>query len=330
MHAVNILITGGAGFLGQALCRALLARGSASDASGVERPINRIRLFDIAARPIDDARVHSVTGDLNNPAELSAALTPDTDSIFHLAAVVSGEAEANFDIGMRVNVDGTRALLEACRALPKPPRLVFTSSLAVFGGPLPDPVPDGAALSPQNSYGAQKAMCEFMINDMSRKGMIDGRCLRLPTIAVRPGAPNKAASGFISGIIREPLRGVDAICPADLAMRVWILSPRNAVRNLILGHEIPTAQFTHTRSITVPGMSISLGDMLAALRDVAGAETAARVRVQRDPVIERIVAGWPAAFESTFGRSLGMRVEDDFREVIRAHIEDSGLPAARA
>ena len=188
----------------------------------------------------------ALVGDINNPQDLQRALGSGDEAantVFHLAAVVSGEAEQNFDLGMRVNLDGTRALLDACRALPAPPRVIFTSSLAVFGGPLPDPVPDAWPVYPQNSYGAQKAMGELLINDMTRKGFIDGRVLRLPTITVRPGKPNKAASGFMSGIIREPLNGVESVCPVPADLRVWVLSPRRAIENLIVAHEALAAQF---------------------------------------------------------------------------------------
>ncbi len=350
---MNIFITGGAGFLGQRLCKALLQRGTLTDSQGNARPIKRIRLFDVAPAVIrlldvppaiihlpdmppativlsdqaSPAQVEAIAGDINNRDDLRRALGDNTDSVFHLAAVVSGEAEQNFELGMRVNVDGTRALLEACRALPKPPKFVFTSSLAVFGGPLPNPVPDSQALTPQNSYGAQKAMCELLINDMSRKGFVDGRVLRLPTITVRPGKPNKAASSFMSGIIREPLNGVDAICPVAPELRVWVLSPRRAIHNLVLAHELNAAQFGHTRSINVPGLCVSIGEMVQALRTVAGDAVAARVKWQRDAQIERIVASWPEAFEATFGRALGMQADENFVDIVRAHIEDEfGTP----
>lgn len=320
---MNILITGGAGFLGTKLCAALLKRGSLTDAQGREREIRRIRLFDVVeASRIIDSKVESMAGDIASTDDVQRALGNDTDSVFHLAAVVSGEAEQNFDIGMRVNVDGTRTLFEAIRRLPSPPKVVFTSSLAVFGGPLPEPVPDEQALTPQNSYGAQKAIGEFLLNDMSRKGFMDGRALRLPTISVRPGKPNRAASGFLSGIIREPLSGIDAVCPVQPDLRAWLLSPRKAIENLIIGHEAPASRFGHTRSISVPGFTISVGEMVQALREVAGDDVAARVKFERDPFIEKLMLGWPPAFTATFGKSLGMTADTDYADVIRAHIED--------
>lgn len=321
--SMNILITGGAGFLGTKLCAALLKRGALTDAQGREREIASIRLFDVVeVNRIVDPRVQTMAGDIADPTDMQRALGNDTDSIFHLAAVVSGEAEQNFDIGMRVNVDGTRTLFEAVRHLPAPPKVVFTSSLAVFGGPLPEPVPDDQALTPQNSYGAQKAIGEFLLNDMTRKGFMDGRALRLPTISVRPGKPNRAASSFLSGIIREPLSGVDAICPVQPDLCAWLLSPRRAIANLIIGHESPASRFGHTRSINVPGMTVSVGGMVDALREVAGDEAAARVRFERDPFIEKLMLGWPPAFTADLGKSLGMRADVNFADVIRAHVED--------
>jgi nucleoside-diphosphate-sugar epimerase len=319
---MNILITGGAGFLGTKLCRALMRRAYLTDARGTERAIDRIRLFDVIQAGIVAPRVEIVTGDIASAEHVGQAVGQDFDSVFHLAAVVSGEAEQNFNLGMRVNVDGTRAVFEACRALPRPPKVVFTSSLAVFGGPLPEPVPDDQALAPQNSYGAQKAIGELLLNDLSRKGYIDGRALRLPTISVRPGLPNKAASGFLSGIVREPLNGLEAICPVEPSLRAWLLSPRRAIENLILAHELPASAFGHTRSINVPGLTVSVGGMVQALRDVAGNDVADRIKFERDPFIEKLMLGWPPAFEATFGTSLGMQRDPDFASIIRAYIED--------
>ncbi len=322
---MNILITGGAGFLGRKLCAALLQRGTLTDTSGRMREIRRIRLFDVAPVAHDDPRVESIVGDIAGTDDVQRAVGNNTDSIFHLAAVVSGEAEQSFDLGMRVNVDGTRTIFEACRTLPSPPKVIFTSSLAVFGGPLPDPVPDAWPLTPQSSYGTQKAIGELLLNDMSRKGFLDGRALRLPTICVRPGKPNKAASSFLSSIIREPLNGLEATCPVEPTLRVWLLSPRRAIENLILVHELPASVFSHTRSINAPGLTVSVGEMVQALREVAGEEVAGRVCFRRDEAIERIMASWPAAFEAAFGKSLGMQADADFPSIIRAYIADESL-----
>jgi D-erythronate 2-dehydrogenase len=213
-------------------------------------------------------------------------------------------------------------LLERCRALSRPPKFVFTSSLAVFGGALPDPVPDDAQLTPQTSYGTQKAMCELLIYDMTRKGYIDGRSLRLPTVTVRPGKPNRAASSFASGIIREPLSGVDAICPVAPDTHVWVASPRAIVASLIVGHEAPASSFARTRSVNVPGILVSVSEMVEALRRIAGDAAAARVKWQIDPVIDRIVQTWPARFAPLLGPKLGMRADADFDSIVRAYIAD--------
>jgi nucleoside-diphosphate-sugar epimerase len=323
---MRIVITGGAGFLGSRLARALLARGALTDARGESHEIRDLVLVDVVPAAISDPRVSVVAGDLAEPALIERAVTDQTDAIFHLAAVVSGQAEAEFDIGMRVNLDATRALLERCRRLPRPPKFVFTSSLAVFGGPLPDPVPDDAVLTPQTSYGTQKAIGELLVYDMTRKGYIDGRSLRLPTVTVRPGKPNKAASSFASGIIREPLSGVDAICPVARDTRVWVTSPRTVVANLIVGHEAPAAEFGHTRSINVPGILVGVGEMVDALRRIAGDAVADRVKWQLDPAIDRIVQTWPARFAPVLGPALGMRADPDFDSIVRAYIADERPP----
>jgi len=319
---MRVVITGGAGFIGNRLARALLQRGSLTDARGRTRELRELVLLDVAPASISDRRASVVTGDLADPAVIERVVTPDTDSVFHLAAVVSGQAEAEFDTGMRVNVDATRGLLERCRRLPQPPKFVFTSSLAVFGGSLPDPVPDDAQLTPQTSYGTQKAIGELTVYDMTRKGYIDGRSLRLPTVTVRPGKPNKAASSFASGIIREPLSGVDAICPVSRDTRVWVSSPRAVVANLVVGHEAPAASFSHTRSINVPGIEVNVAEMVAALRRIAGDATAERVKWQLDPAIDRIVQTWPVRFAPVLGPRLGMRADADFDSIVRAYIAD--------
>ena len=319
---MRIVITGGAGFLGSRLARALLARGSLTDARGEARDVRELVLVDVVRATVADPRVTVVTGDLADPTLIERVVTPGTDSVFHLAAVVSGQAESEFDVGMRVNLDATRALLERCRRLAKPPKFVFASSLAVFGGPLPDPVPDDAPVTPQTSYGAQKAIGEFLVYDMTRKGYIDGRSLRLPTITVRPGKPNKAASSFASGIIREPLSGVDAICPVAPSTQVWVSSPRTVIANLIVGHEAPASSFALTRSINVPGIHVGVGEMVAALRRIAGDAVADRVKWQLDPAIDRIVSTWPARFASVLGPALGMQADPDFDSIVRAYIAD--------
>jgi nucleoside-diphosphate-sugar epimerase len=319
---MRIVITGGAGFIGSRLGRKILDVGRLTDASGNLREVRELVLVDVVASNIDDPRASIITGDLADPALIASALTSDTDSIFHLAAVVSGQAEAEFDVGMRVNLDATRALLERCRKLARPPKFVFASSLAVFGGELPDPVPDHAPVTPQTSYGTQKAIGELMVYDMTRKGYIDGRSLRLPTVTVRPGKPNKAASSFASGIIREPLSGTDAACPVAPTTAMWVSSPRTVVANLIVGHEAPASAFGSTRSVNVPGIRVSVRDMVEALRRIGGDAVAARVKWQLDPVIDKIVSTWPSNFAPRLGLSLGMRADSDFESIVRAYIAD--------
>ena len=328
---MRIVITGSAGFLGSRLARAILDRGTLTDATGRTRTVESLVLLDVVppATAWSDPRVMVATGDLADAALVGRVVTPETASIFHLAAVVSGHAEADFDIGMRVNLDATRLLLERCRALKAPPKFVFTSSLAVFGGPVPDPVGDDTPLMPQTSYGAQKAICEYLVYDMTRKGFVDGRSLRLPTITVRPGKPNKAASSFASGVIREPLAGVEASCPVAPATRMWVQSPRAVIANLIIGHEAAASAFAHTRSINVPGINVGVGEMVEALRRIAGDAVAARVKWNYDPVIGRIVSTWPANFAPKLGPALGMRADADFDGIVRAYIADD-MPRADA
>jgi len=324
---MRIVITGGTGFLGARLARKLLERKSLVDSAGKTRPLRRLVLLDVIAAALTDPRVTAVAGDLADPAVIERVVTPDTDSIFHLAAVVSGQAEAEFDTGMRVNVDATRALLERCRRLDKPPKFVFTSSLAVFGGKLPDPVPDDAALMPQTSYGTQKAIGELLVYDMTRKGFIDGRSLRLPTVTVRPGKPNKAASSFASGVIREPLSGVDAVCPVAPDTQLWVTSPRQVVDNLIVGHDVAASKFGQTRSVNVPGLRVSVAAMVDALRRVAGDAVAARVKWQIDPVIGKIVQTWPPNFAPRLGPARGMAADTNFEDIVRAYMADD-IPRA--
>jgi D-erythronate 2-dehydrogenase len=320
---MRVIITGGAGFLGMRLTQAILKRGALTNASGGLKEVSSIVLVDQIAPQvlISDARVSSLIGDIADPAFLSSAIPADTESIFHLAAVVSGQAEADFDIGMRVNLDATRALLELCRTLKSPPKFVFTSSIAVFGGALPEILPDDQIVTPQGSYGAQKAMGELLVSDMSRKGFIDGRALRLPTVTVRPGKPNKAASSFASGMIREPIAGETANVPVTPETVMWVQSPARVIDNILMGHEIPATQFApSTRAISVPGISVSIGEMAASLRRVVGDAAAERLTWKFDPTINKIVSTWPKAFAATRGRSMGMQVDKNFDEIVRAHL----------
>lgn len=277
------------------------------------------------APQIDDARVRVVTGDLSDPAVLAQAIDRDTGAIFHLAAVVSGQAEADFDLGMRVNLDASRALLETCRRIGHAPRVVFTSSVAVYGGELPPVVQDDTALNPQSSYGVQKAIGELLLSDYSRRGFVDGRVLRLPTISVRPGKPNAAASSFASGIIREPLSGIAANCPVAPDTALWLLSPRGAIQALVNGIELDGARLGNRRVVNLPGLSVTAAQMVEALRRVAGDAVADRVSWQREPRVENIVGTWPAAWDVTRAKALGFESDASFDDVIRAYAQEAGI-----
>jgi nucleoside-diphosphate-sugar epimerase len=320
---MKILITGGAGFLGRRLAHMLLKRGSVRTPDGALRSFSRLILLDaVAAPPIADARIETITGDIGDRAVLESLIDTDTTAIFHLAAIVSGMAEAEFDTGMRINLDATRSLLEICRARGHCPRLVFTSSVAVYGGVLPPIVADRTAVTPQTSYGTQKAIGELLINDYSRRGFVDGRALRLPTVSVRPGRPNAAASSFASGIIREPLNGEEAICPVDDDTLVLLISPRTVIDCLITGMELPATAFGPSRIVNLPGLSLTVGQMIAALNRVAGPEVVARIRRQRDERIARMMSGWPGASDNTRAKEMGFPADENFDDVIRDFIEE--------
>jgi nucleoside-diphosphate-sugar epimerase len=326
---MNIVITGGAGFLGRRLTRSLLQRGTLRGSDGQQQAIDRITTVDVeASAPLSDDRVRHVTGDLADPHVLQRVIDAETASIFHLAAVVSGMAEADFELGLRINVDASRTLLDVCRKKASCPRIVFTSSVAVYGGALPDIVTDTTPLNPQSSYGTEKAIVELLIADYTRRGFTDGRVLRLPTITVRPGRPNAAASSFVSGIVREPLNGETSICPVDPATRVWVLSPATAIDCLIVGHDVESEALGTNRCVNLPGISVSVGEMIAALERVAGPDVVRRIRMERDPRVERIVASWPGAWDTSRARSLGFPSDRDFDDVIRAYMNERFTPSS--
>lgn len=323
---MKIVITGGTGFLGHRLARRLLQKGSLKDATGQERKITELVLVDVAApNALSDPRLRVMTGDISNPELLGQAIDRDTASVFHLAAVVSGQAEADFDLGMHINLDASRQLLDICRALGNRPKVVFTSSVAVYGGQLPELVLDTTALNPQSSYGMQKAAAELLLNDYSRRGFVDGRVLRLPTISVRPGKPNKAASSFASGIIREPLQGEEAVCPVAPDMSLWLMSPRQAIESLIVGHELSATALGSSRTVNLPGISVTVVEMVAALERVAGTGPTRHIRWQADPLVERIVGSWPGRWDSSRALTLGFSGDADFDSIVRAYIEDDLL-----
>ena len=321
---MKVVVTGGAGFLGRRLAAALLTRGALSGADGGEQAIDELTLFDVVAPepPLEDGRVRVVTGDVADREGVAALIGDGVDSIFHLAAVVSGEAEQNFELGLSVNLHGTMALLEACRGLDRPPRLVFASSIAAFGGELPEVIGDATPLNPQTSYGNQKAMAELLVSDYSRKGFIDGRALRLPTIVVRGGKPNKAASGFASSIVREPLSGIDYVCPVRPESRMWILSPRRAVAAFLRAHELPSEAWGVNRVLTLPGLSVSMAETVEAMARVAGAAAAERVSWELDATVQKMVDGWPNRFDPARALGLGFEADAGVDAVIAAFIED--------
>ena len=322
---MRIVITGAAGFIGRKLADRLLQQGHLAGPDGTPVAITELALFDIAETGIagrNGIAVEDVAGDIADRAVLDRLLAGRAAGVFHLAAVVSSAAEADFDLGMRVNLDGTRTLLEACRALPVPPRLVGTSSVAVFGGALPPAIRDDTALTPQSSYGAEKAIGELLINDYARKGFVDGRVLRLPTIVVRPGRPNKAASSFASSLFREPLQGETAVIPVPERTPMWLSSPRRTVDALIHGYDLDGGAFGHSRSVSLPGLSLTVAEMVEALRRAGGQEAVSRLNWQRDPAIEAIVGSWPARFETEKATRLGFPVDPDIDTVVAAFMED--------
>jgi nucleoside-diphosphate-sugar epimerase len=310
---MKILITGGAGFLGKRLVARLLDRAD----------IDEIVLVDVApAEGLADPRVRSVAGDIADSTLMANLVDARTAGVFHLAAVVSGQAEDDFELGMRINLDASRLLLDICRQRGHKPRVVFTSSVAVYGGDLPDVVTDDSAVRPASSYGTQKAIAELLLADYSRRGFVDGRVLRLPTVSVRPGLPNKAASSFASGIIREPLNGEDAVCPVAPETRLWLLSPRRAIDCLIHGFDLDADAIGRQRAINLPGITVTAGEMVASLRRVAGEEVASRVHWERDAAIERIVGTWPGAWNTARAGTLGFEGDANFEQVVRAYIAD--------
>ncbi|SEQ55992.1 D-erythronate dehydrogenase [Microlunatus flavus] len=319
---MHVLITGAAGMLGRKLTERLVADGSLAG-----RPLDRLTLTDVV-EPFRPAEVTAdvVATDLAAPGAADRLLAGRPDVVFHLAAVVSGEAETDLDLGYRVNLDATRALLEAVRVLHEQdgyhPRVVFTSSIAVYGAPLPDPIPEDFHHTPLTSYGTQKAIAELLLADWSRRGFCDGVGVRLPTVCIRPGRPNKAASGFFSSILREPLVGQEAVLPVPETVRHWHASPRSAVGFLVRAAGLDTALVGPRRTLSMPGLSATVGEQLEALRRVAGERAVRLVRHEPDEAVMRIVGTWAAALDATRAERLGFVAETSFDEIIRVHVED--------
>lgn len=321
---MHVLIIGAAGMVGRKLTAALLKAGQVGG-----KTLSKLTLTDVIEPQTVafSGSVETSAADLSTPGTAETLVAGRPDLIFHLAAIVSGEAEADFDKGYRINLDGTRFLLEAIRQEglrngSYVPRLVFTSSIAVFGAPFPEAIGDEFFSTPLTSYGTQKAICELLLNDYSRKGFVDGVGIRLPTIAVRPGKPNLAASGFFSNILREPLSGIEAVLPVSRDVRHWFASPRAAVGFLIHAAEMDSSALGWRRTVSAPGLSATVGEEIEALRRVAGDKAVNLIREVPDATINKIVEGWPRNFDTKRALSLGFKAESSMDEIIRVHIED--------
>ena len=320
---MRILVTGAAGMLGRKLCQKLAEVGRVAD-----QAVESLTMADVVEPPAPIGAPFPIrleNGDLSQPGVAERLLTDHPELIVHTAAVVSGEAEADLEKGYRINLLGSQYLFDAVRRAGFHPRLIFTSSIAVFGTPFPERIGDEFLSAPLTSYGAQKAMVELMLADYTRRGFFDGIGIRLPTICVRPGKPNLAASGFFSNIIREPLNGQAAILPVPDSVRHWFASPRAAIGFCFRAAEIDTAKIGPRRNLTMPGLSVTVGEMIKSLGRVAGEKPVRLIRREPDPVIMRIVAGWAQNFDPVRARSLGFVAETNFDEIIRAHIEDEGI-----
>lgn len=317
---MKVLVIGGAGMVGRKLAECL-----AKDGKLGSKAISSLALYDVVPpqKPAGASfPVEISTGDLPAPGETDKLVASKPDVIFHLAAIVSGEAEQDFDKGYRINLQGTMNLLDSVRRAGNKPRLVFTSSIAVFGAPFPEKIGDEFFQTPLTSYGTQKAIGELLISDYTRKGLLDGVSIRLPTICVRPGAPNKAASGFFSNIMREPLAGKEAVLPVSEDVRHWHASPRAATGFLIHAATIDGDKLGARRALSMPGLSVTVGEQIEALRKVAGEKVVARIKREPDAFIQGIVAGWPRNFDTRRALELGFKPDASFEEIIRIHIED--------
>ena len=329
---MHVVVTGGGGFLGSRLARELLASDTLGVAGGPPVPVTKITLIDQAPVPADlaaDDRVTAVRGDLTELLAPGSGTPIDgADVVFHLAAAVSAECEADFDLGIHANLRGTEAVLAASRALGTSPVVVYASSVAVFGGsparPLPPVIDDHTQPIPQTSYGTQKAIGEHLLADYTRKGFLRGRALRLMTVTVRPGRPNRAASGWVSGIIREPLAGQRAICPVPPETEVALASPAKAVTALLRAATCPERTWGDSTPVTMPALTVSAGEMAAALQRVAGPEVSALIDWAADPVITAMMRGWPARVKADRAARLGLTPDLDFDSIIRSHLTETG------
>lgn len=321
---MNILITGAAGFIGTALARALAATEIARNAQDAEFRIGRILLADrVPPAAPEDPRIHTAVGDIGDPAFIASLVTPDTRLVFHLAGVVSGAAEADFALGMRANLDGTRHMLEACRALTEPARLVFASSIAVYGRPLPERIDDETPTRPTLSYGVQKLVCEILLEEYTRRGYVDARALRLSGVVVRPPAPNGALSGFNSDVIREPIEGRDYTCPVGPEAVIWLQTVGRCVKNLIHAAHLPSTFLGERRALLLPATAASIGEIVDAIRHIVSEEAAARVRYQRNDDLQTQFGAWPRKMSAARATRLGFEADAGLGEIIRGFLKKS-------
>ena len=309
------VVTGGAGFLGTRLIRALLA--GADDRT-------RVVCVDRVAAVIDDPRVVSVVGDVAEPGVAREAIHRETTAVWHLAAVLSGQSEAEPDLAWRVNVGATQHLLDACRACAQPPRFVFASTIAVFGGPLPREVPDDLALRPQSTYGTTKAIAELQVLEATRRGVVDGIVVRVPTVAIRPGVPNSAMSSFVSGIVREPIDGVASVCPVPLDTRLWVSSPNTTTANLRHAGLLDADQLGEVRTVNLPGITVTPAALLASLDATVGRAARELVTLAPDPLVSRVVGGWPGAFATDRAKALGFAGDTSAAALVTEFLGDRG------
>jgi nucleoside-diphosphate-sugar epimerase len=321
-YFMKILITGGAGFLGQRLTREFAQAGKLT-VNGVERSITAICAFDQGEGVFKHPLVNNVSGDISNASSVAGLVDKDTGLVVHLAAVVSGSAEADFDLGFRVNLDGTRHVLEACRRQSTRPTFLFSSSIAVFGGDLPAVVTDSTTPTPQGSYGIQKLIGEHLVQDYTRKGFIDGRAVRVPTVVVRPGTPNGAASGFASGMIREPLNGIASVLPVPLETEMWEASPRAVVAMLKHAIALDAKTWGWNRVLNLPGLVARMDEAVAALRKIGGEKAASLVSLKPDPAVVALVSTWAARFDTARANSMGFVADSSFEDIVHSYIEEN-------
>ncbi len=323
---MKIVVTGAAGFLGSKLIKALLTNNDPLILNGKEETVSEIIAFDmIEPSNFNDDRVTPVAGDISAAATLETILDSNVDVVIHLAAVVSSQAEEDFDLGLRTNLLASLNILERLRHLGTCPLFLTTSSVATFGGSLPESVSDQWINRPQSSYGTQKSIVDLLVNDYSRRGFINGRSLVMPTIVVRPGKPNKAASSFASGIIREPLSGIESVCPVETDTPLWIMAPETAVANLIHGLSLNSDELGNNRIINMPGLTVTVAEMLDALETMSNKETASLVTLKADKNIQKIVNSWPGNFTAEKGLQLGFKADINIQEIISLHIKNTNM-----